>query len=76
MNDQERAQRWHDTDHGRLRGARRRMPYVKWRKEKEPNPAHVSACWCCCMICDPDYDEPRPNPYWSRAQAEFGRKIE
>lgn len=28
-----------------------------------------SSCWCCCTSCDPDWQGPRPNPYWVAAQA-------
>lgn len=30
-------------------------------------PPGYSSCWCCCTACDPDYGEPRANPYF-----EFG----
>lgn len=48
----DRAQRWHDTDHGDFIG--------------------VSVCWCCCNICDPDWNPGgRTNPHWSEADATF-----
>lgn len=66
MNDRDRAQRWHDTDHGPDRKApskdtRFRIPI------NEPEPEWVSSCFCCCERCDPEWEHPRPNPYWTRA---------
>ncbi len=62
------AQRWHDTDHGAERGAPLRPN--KFRiPVPEDEPDWVSSCWCCCEQCDPDWEHPRPNPYWSRATA-------
>lgn len=62
------AQRWHDTDHGIDRGeGLRRSAFVE--PVDEPEREWVSSCYCCCEICDPDYEEPRPNPFWSRVQA-------
>lgn len=60
------AERWHDTDHGMNRGkALRRSKFIE--PVEEPEPEWVSSCYCCCEICNPDYQHPRPNPFWSRA---------
>jgi hypothetical protein len=66
--EQGRAQRWHDTDHGvaqskPLRPNRFRIP-------RKVELGWVSACWCCCELCDPDWNPDRCNPYWSAATAE------
>lgn len=63
----DRAQRWHDTDHGD-----ERMPPLKANRFRVPvaeqDPEWVSPCFCCCEQCDPVWEHPRPNPYWSLAQ--------
>ncbi len=69
--EQGRAQRWHDTDHGAERGKPLRPN--KFRvPAADPRPEWTSACWCCCEQCDPDWEHPRPNPFWLRAQEEMG----
>ncbi|MET1007378.1 MAG: hypothetical protein ABWX96_17645 [Propionibacteriaceae bacterium] len=50
----ERAQRWHDTDHGFLIGV-----------DPTVHPA-ISTCWCCCEECNPEWTQ-RPNPFWGVA---------
>lgn len=70
--ERDRAQRWHDTDHGPLRKAVKRRgphPFAVWAKLKDPD--WVSSCWCCCELCDPDWNEERPNPYWGRAHGQL-----
>jgi hypothetical protein len=58
--DEQQAQRWHDTDHGLYEQARLRPDFPGW----------VSGCWCCCEMCDPDFEPARPNPYWAQAQVQ------
>jgi hypothetical protein len=66
MDDLYRVQRWHDTDHGRDRGKPlRRSRFISPVLEEDQ---WVSSCWCCCELCDPDWNPGRFNPYWSRAQ--------
>lgn len=61
-----RAQRWHDTDHGRERG--KPLYSNRFRRAvKEREPEWVSSCYCCCDQCKPDWGHPRPNPFWQRA---------
>jgi len=67
--EQERAQRWHDTDHGAERGKPLRPNRFRIPREEEP-PEWVSSCWCCCELCDPDWNPERSNPYWGAATAE------
>jgi hypothetical protein len=67
--DQGRAQRWHDTDHGIARGKPLRANRFRVPRSEPQRP--VSACWCCCVRCDPDFAAERMNPYWSRARAEL-----
>lgn len=67
--DEQRAQRWHDTDHGfaigpPLRDTRFRIPI------EAPEPDWVSPCWCCCERCQPEWNPVTPNPFWTRAMAE------
>lgn len=60
------AQRWHDTDHGRERGKPiRQSRFLK--PAPDPQPDWVSSCWCCCQICDPDWNTKRPSPFWTEA---------
>lgn len=66
--EQARAQRWHDTDHGKDRAPPRRWAHKTNIVEQEPE--WVSSCWCCCEQCDPDWGHFRPNPFWGRAAAE------
>lgn len=49
------AQQWHDTDHGFLVGV-----------DPTVHPGMISACWCCCEACDPDWNQ-RSNPFWGAA---------
>lgn len=42
----ERAQQWHDEEHGSC------------------EEGGFSFCYCCCTLCDPNYDLAFPNPYW------------
>jgi hypothetical protein len=68
--EQARAQRWHDTDHGADRGAPLRPN--RFRKPvTEVEPEWMSSCWCCCEQCNPDWEHPRPNPFWLQAQREL-----
>ncbi len=63
MDDWDRAQRWHDTDHGPHRPpARTSNKFHVLVDEDEPE--WVSPCWCCCERCHP-LDSDRPNPYYS-----------
>ncbi len=57
MNEESKAQRYHDTDHGSCEDG------------------GYSACWCCCMICDPDWGHGRPSPYYTLAMAELRNEI-
>lgn len=68
--EQGRAQRWHDTDHGAERGKPLR-PTRFIVPRPEPEPDWFSACWCCCEVCDPDWNPDRFNPYWAAAQEEM-----
>jgi hypothetical protein len=65
-----RAQRWHDTDHGRDRGKPLRSNRFRVAVAETPAPI-ISACWCCCERCDPDWGHARPNPFWGLAEAEM-----
>lgn len=71
MSEMARAQRWHDTDHGRDRGWPLRSNRFR-RALPDPAPSYVSACWCCCEVCNPGWNpDGRVNPWWSRAKAEM-----
>lgn len=65
--DRGRAQRWHDTDHGSERARPSRSNRFR-TAVMEPEPEWVSPCYCCCEQCNPDWEHPRPNPFWTRAK--------
>lgn len=58
------GQRWHDTDHGADREPPSRDTRFRTPVAEEEAPL-VSSCWCCCQLCDPDWNPDRPNPYWT-----------
>lgn len=61
------AQRWHDTDHGSQRGKPlRRSKFIEPVHDSERE--SLSSCWCCCELCDPDWNPGGSNPFWVRAQ--------
>jgi hypothetical protein len=60
------AQRWHDTDHGTAIGPALRDTRFR-RAVPLPVREYVSACWCCCELCNPLWNPQRCNPYWTRA---------
>ncbi len=71
----DRAQRWHDTDHGADRGKPLRANRFRVPGPDAAVESWVSSCWCCCQLCDPDWNPERSNPYWSRATAEMAAEI-
>lgn len=69
------AQRWHDTDHGAERGKPlRKSKFIV--PVNEPEPYLVFPFWCCCDVCDPDWNpEGRWNPFWYRAQDKMQESV-
>ncbi len=52
---EQKAQDWHDEQ-------------VRTENPDTDSAHRFSTCWCCCVICDPDYDG-TGNPHWADAQA-------
>jgi hypothetical protein len=64
----QRAQRWHDTDHGKDRAGPIRD--TRYRTALPDGPSEPDAgCWCCCQRCDPDESD-RPNPFYPSPRTE------